>query len=97
MGRDNKRTEIARVSTLGESVVLGEYLEGLPYQSLLTSIDRDTWLALGAGERQELLDEIEAKIQLFQDIHDNQDLWVELDDGNVKGDLVYPISLLDLP
>ncbi len=90
-------TELARATTLGDSVVLGEYLDGLPYQSLLTSIDRDTWLALGAGERQELLDEIEAKIQLFQDIHDDQDLWVELDDGTVKGDLVYPISLLDLP
>ncbi|MDH3377660.1 MAG: serine/threonine protein kinase [Gammaproteobacteria bacterium] len=89
--------ELARANSLGDSVVLGEYLEGLPYQSLLTSIDGDTWLALGAGERQELLDEIEAKIQLFQDIHDDQDLWVELDDGNVKGDLVYPISLLDLP
>jgi hypothetical protein len=89
--------ELARANSLGDSVVLGEYLEGLPYQSLLTSIDRDTWLALGAGERQEMLDEIEAKIQLFQDIHDDQDLWVELDDGNVKGDLVYPISLLDLP
>ena len=89
--------ELARATSLGDSVVLGEYLEGLPYQSLLTSIDRDTWLALGAGERQELLDEVEAKIQLFQDIHDNQDLWVELDDGTVKGDLVYPISLLDLP
>ncbi|MDH3451022.1 MAG: VWA domain-containing protein [Gammaproteobacteria bacterium] len=89
--------ELARATSLGDSVVLGEYLEGLPYQSLLTSIDRDTWLALGAGERQEMLDEIEAKIQLFQDMHDNQDLWVQLDDGNVKGDLVYPISLLDLP
>ncbi|HEC15408.1 MAG TPA: VWA domain-containing protein [Sedimenticola sp.] len=90
-------SELARAKTLGDSVVLGEYLEGLPYQSALTGIDKESWLAMGAGERQEVIDDIEAKIQLYQDIHDNQDLWITLDDGRIKGDAVYPISLTDLP
>ena len=90
-------SELARARTLGDPVVLGEYLEGLPYRSALTGIDEESWLAMGAGERQEVIDDIEAKIQLYQDIHDNQDLWITLDDAHVKGDVVYPISLTDLP
>ena len=90
-------SELARGRTLGDPVVLGEYLEGLPYQSALTGIDKESWLAMGAGERQEIIDDIEAKIQLYQDIHDNQDLWITLDDGRIKGDAVYPVSLTDLP
>ncbi len=90
-------TQLAQVKTLGDPVVLGEYLEGLPYRSVLTSIDQQSWLAMGAGERQELFDDIEAKIQLYQDIHDSNDLWIKLNDSNVKGDEVYPISLIDLP
>jgi len=90
-------SELAHANTLGDPVVLGEYLEGLPYQSALTGIDQESWLAMGAGERQEVIDDIEAKIQLYQDIHDNQDLWVTLDDGRIKGDAVYPVSLTDLP
>ncbi|VAX09147.1 PpkA [hydrothermal vent metagenome] len=90
-------SELAHAKTLGDPVVLGEYLEGLPYQSALTTIDQESWLAMGAGERQELIDDIEAKIQLYQDIHDNQDLWITLDDGRIKGDAVYPVSLTDLP
>jgi serine/threonine-protein kinase PpkA len=89
--------ELARAKTLGDPVVLGEYLEGLPYRSALTGIDHDSWLAMGAGERQEVIDDIEAKIQLYQDIHDDQDLWITLDDGHVKGDAVYPVLLSDLP
>ena len=88
---------LARAKTLGDPVVLGEYLEGLPYRSALTGIDQESWLAMGAGERQEVIDDIEAKIQLYQDIHDNQDLWITLDDGHTKGDAVYPIALSDLP
>ena len=65
--------------------------------SALTGIDHESWLAMGAGERQEVIDDIEAKIQLYQDIHDNQDLWITLDDGTVKGDAVYPVPLTDLP
>jgi len=90
-------TKLAQAKTLGDPVVLGEYLEGLPYQSALTGINQESWLAMGAGERQEVIDDIEAKIQLYQDIHDDQDLWIQLDDGQVKGDLVYPVSLMDLP
>ena len=90
-------SDLARAKTLGDSVVLGEYLDGLPYRSALTGINQESWLAMGAGERQEIIDDIEAKIQLYQDIHDDPDLWVTLDDGHSKGDAFYPLLLSDLP
>lgn len=90
-------SDLARAKTLGDSVVLGEYLDGLPYRSALTGIDQESWLAMGAGERQEIIDDIEAKIQLYQDIHDDPDLWVTLDDDHSKGDAFYPLLLSDLP
>lgn len=90
-------SELARAKTLGDSVVLGEYLDGLPYRSALTGINQESWLAMGAGERQEIIDDIEAKIELYQDIHDDQDLWITLEDGHSQGDAVYPLLLSDLP
>ena len=76
---------------------MGEYLDDLPYQSKIMEISEDDWLRFSYGQQREFLDEIEAKILLYEDYHDDVGLWVSLDGDRVKGDAVYPILLDALP
>ncbi len=85
------------VQRLADVGLLGEYLEGLPYQSKIMGITEDDWLRWSFGQQREFLDEIEAKILLYEDYHDDTDLWVALDGDRIKGDAVYPMPLEALP
>ena len=76
---------------------MGEYLEGLPYQSRIMSIDPDGWARMGVGEQQAIIDDVKSKIALYQRFHDDVDRWVKLDDGAGAGDSVYPVPIDSLP
>ena len=43
------------------------------------------------------MDDLEAKIRLYQSFHDDTDAWVTLDKGAAPGDAVYPVPLSALP
>jgi serine/threonine-protein kinase PpkA len=40
---------------------------------------------------------LESKINYYQAIHDNTDLWISLDGGPIDGDSVFPMALEMLP
>ena len=88
------KQDVRRLADVG---LLGEYLEGLPYRSKIMEITEDDWLRWSFTQQREFLDELEAKIMLYQDYHDDTDLWIALDGGRVKGDAVYPVLLEALP
>ena len=46
-----------------ESGLIGEYLEGLPYQSRLMGLTEDDWIAMGVGDQQAIIDEAYANIR----------------------------------
>lgn len=97
MGRDPGRIGGKGARTLAELGLLGEYLEDLPYRSRLMELSQESWLTKGRIWQQELLDDLEAKVRLYEEFHDNPDLWVALDGGRVPGDALYPVLLDDLP
>ncbi len=74
-----------------------EYIEGLPYTSELLSISLDIWEEWSAKRQLEFVHQLEAKINYYQAIHDNTDLWTSLDGGSIGGDSVFPIALARLP
>jgi hypothetical protein len=76
---------------------MGEYLEGLPYQSRIMGLDQDTWARMGVGQQQALIDDVKSKIALYQRFHDDVDRWVQLNPEGAAGDAVYPIPLDVLP
>ena len=78
---------------------MSEYLEGLPYRSKVMNVSRDLWLSWSIGEQQSFLDEVEAKIRLYQQFHDDVDRWTVLGGapGAGGGDAVYPVPLSALP
>lgn len=97
MGRDPSKLGQGKAKTLEQSGLMGEYLDGLPYQSPLMSMDLRSWTELGVGRSQEILDGIRSKIALYQRFHDDVDRWVKLNPAAADGDRVYPVPIDSLP
>lgn len=97
MSRDPNRVGQAGARNLEDIGLMGEYLEGLPYQSRIMGLDQDTWTRMGVGQQQALIDDVKSKIALYQRFHDDVDRWVQLNPEGAAGDAVYPIPLDVLP
>jgi len=82
---------------LAELGLIGEYLEGLPYRSRIMELTEDDWLSWSFGQQRQFLDDLQAKVTLYQQIYDNTDLWIALDGQRTGGDAVYPMPLDALP
>jgi len=97
MGRDPARVGQGTARNLEQAGLMGEYLDGLPYQSRLMALDEDSWSRMGVGEQQAVIDDIKSKVALYQRFHDDVDRWVRLADGAEAGDAVYPVPIDSLP
>jgi hypothetical protein len=86
---------IGQLERLGN--VLGEYLEGLPYQSQIMEITEADWLAMGAVAQSTVLYSIEGKLRLYQEYAMRTDLWVDLGGTRSPGEAMYPVPIDDLP
>jgi serine/threonine-protein kinase PpkA len=91
--RDPRR--MAEFQRLGGA--FGEYLEDLPYQSAIMEITQQEWVAMGAGRRREILNDIEAKLRLYEEFNRQPSLWVSFDGGKDPGEAMYPLPLDALP
>jgi hypothetical protein len=52
---------------------------------------------MGAGRRREILNDIEAKLRLYEEYNRQQALWVSFDGGRNPGEAMYPVPLEALP
>ena len=91
--RDPQR--IAGASKIG--AMLGEYLDDLPYQSEIMDIQEPDWLAMGAIAQRTVLNNIEAKLRLYQEFQSNLDLWVDLSGTRSPGEALFPVPIEALP
>lgn len=97
MGRDPTRLGQGQAKNLEQAGLMAEYLEGLPYQSQLMSMDLQEWSNKGVAESQVILDGIRSKITLYQRFHDDVSNWVKLNPAAGDGDRVYPVPIDALP
>lgn len=95
--RDPNQVGKSDSASLGELGLLGEYLEDLPYRSRVLALDEASWNRWSIGEQVAFLDDLTARIRLYQRFHDDVDNWVALDGGASPGDAVYPVPLSALP
>ena len=91
--RDPQR--IASATRIG--ALLGEYLDDLPYQSEIMDIQEADWLAMGAIAQRSVLNNVEAKLRLYQEFQSNQDLWVDLSGSRAAGEALFPVPIEALP
>lgn len=97
MGRDPSKLGQGQAKNLEQSGLMGEYLDGLPYQSQLMTMGFDTWSNMGVGQSQAIIDNLKSKIALYQRFHDDVDRWVKLNPGAGDGDRVFPVPIDELP
>jgi serine/threonine-protein kinase PpkA len=97
LSRDPSRVGRQGATNLKELGLLGEYLDDLPYRSRVLALSEEMWNRWSIGEQVAFVDDLEAKIRLYQSFHDDVDTWVNLDDGASPGDAVYPVPLSALP
>ncbi|MCF2872055.1 VWA domain-containing protein [Octadecabacter sp. G9-8] len=75
---------------------LPSYLDDLPYGSKFINMTPGTWADLGQTSREQLLNEVTAKLASYNRIYATQDGWITLDERSTE-DQVYPLPLRDLP
>ncbi len=94
-------TRTTRAAGTGENLAdlgyMREYIDDLPYIGEIMELSLEEWEQWSARRQLEFLHQLESKINYYQAIHDNSDLWISLDGGPVAGDSVFPIALGRLP
>ncbi len=88
---------IKNAKIMADTGLIPEFLAGLPYKSSLMSMNNDLWMSWSVDEQDEFLNELEAKIQAYQSIHDRPEGWVALTPEDDPDEHVYPVSLELLP
>jgi len=95
MVRDPEAIAQGQIESLGD--VVGEYLDGLPYESEIMGLTESNFLAMGPVGQLNLLRNLESKLELYRRFNENADLWVSLTEGAPPGEQVYPVPLTALP
>ncbi|MCK5830962.1 MAG: VWA domain-containing protein [Methylococcales bacterium] len=83
--------------SLSEMGFMREYIEGLPYTGEVMTMSLDDWQSWPVKRQIEFLQNLENKINYYQNLHENIDLWVSLKGSSIDGDSVFPIPLDMLP
>jgi serine/threonine-protein kinase PpkA len=89
--------QIRNAKSLAETNLVPEFMQDLPYQSKIMSMNNDLWSSWSVDQQEEFLNEIDAKIKLYVAIHDEPKGWVALQKGDDPDEHVYPVSLDALP
>jgi hypothetical protein len=95
--RDPNLANRPEAKSLADLGLLGEYLEGLPYQSDVMRLDLDTWSRWGAQRQLDFITRLKSKLRLYERYNADADRWVSLAEGSPSGEHVYPVPLQDLP
>lgn len=76
---------------------LGEYLEGLPYNSPILNLTADDWVNFSRADQRDLLLSLQSKLAYYERIHNNPDRWIKLHPDAQDGEAVTTIPLFQLP
>jgi serine/threonine-protein kinase PpkA len=94
-GRDpNELT--ADPKLLSEMGLLGEYLEGLPYQSRVMSLNQEVWDSWTPGQQRDFILELESKLSRYAFIDSDMNNWLKTG-ADTDGDWLYRVPLDSLP
>jgi hypothetical protein len=84
-------------ANLAEMGYMREYIEDLPYTGEVMNMTLESWEESSAKVQIEFMNRLESKINYYQVLHDNTDLWVTPGGGPVNGNSVFPVALDLLP
>jgi len=89
--------QIMNARTLSETGLIPEFLQDLPYNSRIMSMTNQDWNDASQDWQDEFLNDLDAKISYYRNLHDSPDMWVRLNEGDDPDAYVHPVSLEMLP
>jgi serine/threonine-protein kinase PpkA len=87
--------QIVHATQIGS--LLGEYLDDLPYRSQLLRISQDEWMQKTYIEQAEIMNGIDAKLELYRSYNANVDHWYSFGSSHDPSEAVYPVPIEALP
>jgi hypothetical protein len=93
--RDPDRIKNAR--SLAQSGLVPDFLSGLPYNSRIMVLSNEIWNSWSPDEQDNFLNELDARIAAYKQLHDNPEGWITLNQGADADESVYPVLLELLP
>lgn len=97
MGTDPNQLKQGSTTRVADLGVLGEYLDGLPYQSEVLNLDEDTWKGWDGLAQEKFIRNLSTKLRHYQRYNADVDRWVALAPGSDSRDNVYPVPLEMMP
>ncbi len=76
--------------------LLPSFLQILPYRSQVLRIDQNYWASISVAQRQEFIEDIEAKRRIYEDIFSQTNLWRDFGSDD-PGLSATPVRLTNLP
>ncbi len=92
----NKLQEGASSVNIAQMGVLPEFLEGLPYVSWIMGMTAEGWSAMSSMEQDAKIRELESKILLYKEYHNDTDNWKNFGSPD-PADAMYRVPLSSLP
>ena len=88
---------LENIRLLADSEFIPTFLKDLPYQSRIMTLSNEYWQAMNRDEQDDMLTLSRNKIQFYEDVYKNQDLWMRLDENDSDDQKVVPIPFDMLP
>ena len=92
----NKLQEGGSATNIAELGVLPEFLDGLPYVSWIMGMTAEGWSAMSSMEQDAKIRELESKIQLYKEYHNDTANWKSFGSPD-PADAMYRVPLTSLP
>ncbi|MDR2350731.1 MAG: VWA domain-containing protein [Deltaproteobacteria bacterium] len=81
---------------LGESGVLSEFLDGLPYKSKVMNLTERDWDTMDAVAQSEFIEDLKSKVDLYEKYNADVNNWGKFNEAN-SSEWLYRVPLTDLP
>lgn len=95
--RDPERLQRAGAdANLAELGLMPEFLDGLPYLSRVMTLTENGWAAMNAREQDDFIHDMESKLNLYREYHNDVDNWADLGAGD-PAERLYRVPLSSLP
>jgi serine/threonine-protein kinase PpkA len=93
--RDPERLRHAH--DLQQAGMIPDFLQGLPYKSLVMYHSQESWRAMSADEQNQFVTTVESKLRYYQDIYAESAMWTKINPNDDDANKVYAVPLKNLP
>lgn len=93
--RDPERLRNAR--DLQQAGLIPDFLQGLPYKSLVMNHSQESWRAMSADEQNQFINTVDSKLRYYQHIYEDTGKWARLNPNDDEAAKVYAVPLMNLP